>query len=193
MADADSLLHDAQYAFSCITFGDSPDNRRHAARAKSLCNKIIRRFPASFHADEAHAILRRLGEEAYVSKMPARHRHVTQAKHHADPKPLARPRASRPVPAPRASQPVPVQSVDEDVRLDWGGLVAIVLGAPKVLLIMIFVAAAFLYGIFGPLLVVPLVVLVLLTGPFRSTLKREQRRQMNEFVRRVNAYIAERR
>ena len=64
MATAEQMLNEAQYAFANITFGESLANARHAARAKSLARKIIRKFPATTEASEARAILRRLGEEA---------------------------------------------------------------------------------------------------------------------------------
>ena len=70
MATAEQLLNEAQYAFANISFGESFANTRHAARAKSLCRKIIRKFPATMEAGEARAILKRLGEEAYTSEMP---------------------------------------------------------------------------------------------------------------------------
>ena len=51
----------------------------------------------------------------------------------------------------------------------------------------------FLFSILGPLLVLPLIALVLFTGPFRSMLNRSQRKQANEFIARANAWIDDRR
>ena len=58
MASAEHLLHEAQFAFNSITYGDSRANRRNAARASKLCRKIIRKYPGSMEEHEAHAILR---------------------------------------------------------------------------------------------------------------------------------------
>ena len=176
MANAEKLLHEAQFAFQNISFGESRDNKRNAARAKSLCMKIIRRHPTSVEAGEAHAILRRLGEEAYTSKLAVQHQHQPQSVHHSKPKPLARPATS-----------------GEMEALNWTGLLAMLFEMPKIVLAMLILAGLFLFGIFGPLLFVPLVLIVLFTGPFRQSLKQEQRAQMNEFTARLNDYIAKRR
>jgi hypothetical protein len=63
---------------------------------------------------------------------------------------------------------------------------------PKALLGLIALAGLFLFGILGPFLFIPLVLLVMFTGPFRQMLKPEQRREMNEFIVRANDYIEER-
>ena len=78
MASAEKLLHEAQFAFQSISFGESRANNRNRSRAMSLCKKIIRKYPASMEAAEAHAVLRRLGEEAYSSKMQVQHVHTSQ-------------------------------------------------------------------------------------------------------------------
>ena len=57
---------------------------------------------------------------------------------------------------------------------------------------MIAFAGFFLFGILGPFLFVPLVLFVLLTGPFRRALKPEQQFEMNAFVARINAFVAAR-
>ena len=182
MATAEQMLNEAQYAFANITFGESLANARHAARAKSLARKIIRKFPATMEASEAHAILRRLGEEAYTSEMEVRHRHVTQAEHHTKWKPLAAQRK------PRVGQ-----QAGRGDTLDWGGLVGLLFGLPKAILFALIVAGSVLFSLFGWLIVVPLVALVLFTGPFRSLLQPAQRDQLNEVVVRINALIDEQR
>ena len=91
MASAEKLLHEAQFAFQSISFGETPENKRNASRAKSLSLKIIRKHPNSMEASEAHAILRRLGEEAYSSKMSKQHQHIPQSVHHSKARSLARP------------------------------------------------------------------------------------------------------
>lgn len=178
MASAEQLLNEAQYAFQSISSGESPDNKRNASRAVSLCKKIIRKFPASSYTAEAHAILRRLGEEAYMSNLSVAHRHIAPSEHHTAPtqKPLTRP-AGRNVTVP----------------FDWAGLLAVILVTSKTVLAVIAFFGILLFGLFGPLLLLPLVAFVLLTGPFRQLLKPQQRQDMNVFVARANAFIEERR
>jgi len=178
MASAEHLLHEAQYAFQCISFGESRDNRRNASRARSLCKKIIRRFPTSTEAHGAHAILKRLGDEAFTSKISSQHRHVSQATHHQKPPPARDPRNSF------------TGAADAEV-LDWAGLVRWLFMLPKVVLAMIVFAGIFLFGIFGPFIFLVLIAFVLLTGPFRQMLKPAQRKELNAFVKRVNAYVDE--
>jgi hypothetical protein len=187
MANAEKLLHEAQYAFQSISFGETPDNRRNASRALSLCKKIIRKYPASMEASEAHAILRRLGEEAYSSKMSSRHRHVSQATHHQAP---SRTRTPMRTPTPEQQRTFVVH--DEIEALDWGALVKLIFTVPKYVLGLIVFVSLFLFGLFGPLLFVPLVAFVLFTGPFRQMLKQEQRNNLNTLVQRINALVAER-
>ena len=57
---------------------------------------------------------------------------------------------------------------------------------------LILVGGFFLFGVLGPLLFVPLVLLVLFTGPFRGMLKPEQRRQIDDIVASINRAIEER-
>ena len=179
MANAEKLLHEAQYAFQCISFGETPENRRNAAKATSLCKKIIRKYPASMEASEAHALLRRLGEEAYSSKLSKRHRHVSQATHH-----------QAPSPTPEQQRTFIVH--DEIEALDWGALVKLIFTVPKVVLGLIVFVGLILFGLFGPFLFVPLIAFVLFTGPFRQMLKQEQRNNLNALVQRINAFVAER-
>ena len=82
MASAEQLLHEAQYAFSCITYGESRQNRRNASRASSLCKKIIRKYPGTMEASEADAILKRMGERGYTSNLAVVHRHKSPREHH---------------------------------------------------------------------------------------------------------------
>lgn len=180
MASAEHLLHEAQYAFQCISFGESRENKRNAARAKSLSNKIIQKFPGSTEAAEAHAILRRLGEEAYSSELSRRHRHLPESAHHRAPEPAAK------------RQNLSVGKGDVE-RLDWSGLIARMLMIPKGVLAMIAVAGFFLFGVIGPFLFLPLLVLLLLTGPFRQMLKPGQREEIEALIVRANAFIAEQR
>jgi hypothetical protein len=179
MASAERLLNEAHYAFASISYGESLANKRHAARAKSLCRKIMRRYPTSMEAREARAILRRLGEESYVSTLPDQHRHMTQTSHH-----LGRKSGIAPVPA--------VNSAGSPA-FDWGGLLAVILMTPKIVLGILGAVAFALFALLGPIVLMALVALVALTGPFRSMLAPAQRKQIDEFVVRANEFIEERR
>jgi len=178
MASAEQLLNEAQYAFQSVSSGESPDNQRNASRARSLCNKIIRKFPTGTEAAEAHAILRRLGDEAYTSHLSIEHRHITPSEHHTSPtpKPQARP-----------------THYDEAALFDWAGLLSVIFATSKTVLGVFVFFGVILFGIFGPFMLLPLIVFVLLTGPFRQLLKPRQRQQINAFITRANAYIDERR
>ena len=186
MASAENLLHEAQFAFQSISFGESLSNTRNAARARSLCRKIIRKYPASMEASEAHAILRRLGDEAYTSQMAVQHRHVPASVHHRSPTPR---QAALRTPVREEQRTFIVH--DEIDTLDWSGLVGWLFTIPKVVLGMIVFAGFLLFGLFGPFLFLPLLAFVLFTGPFRQMLKQEQRDSLNALVQRINVFIAE--
>src|SRR5210317_1601348 len=178
MASAEKLLHEAQFAFQSISFGESRANDRNRSRASSLCRKIIRRHPATMEAAEAHAILRRLGEEAYSSKMEVQHVHTSSREHH------------------RAPRTDPEIRLGEDVEMEafnWAELMSLLFMLPKLVFGIAAFAAFLLFGIFGWFIFLPLVAFVLLTGPFRQMLKPEQRREMNTFVAKANAFIEEQR
>ena len=184
MASAEQLLNEAQYAFQSISSGQSPDNNRNASRASSLCKKIIRKFPTSSYAAEAHAILRRIGEEAYTSHLGVEHRHTTQAKHHT---------ALAPMPKPKSKPLVSPTRHDEIVPFDWAGLLAVILVTSKTVLAVIAFVVVFLFGILGPFMFLAFIALMFLTRPIRQLMKPQERQKMNEFVVRANAYIEERR
>ena len=186
MASAEKLLHEAQFAFQSISFGESPANKRNASRAKSLCLKIIRKNPTSMEASEAHAILRRLGEEAYSSKMDIQHQHQPQSVHHSKPLTFSKPARS-------TDMRIPTATGDSTETLNWSGLLELLFAMPKIVLASLVVAGFLLFGLFGPFIFVPLILFVLFTGPFRQTMKQEQRDQMNAFIVKVNDYIVERR
>ncbi len=184
MVNAEQLLNEAQYAFQSVSYGESRDNKRNASRAANLCKKIIRKFPTSSYAAEAHAILRRLGEEAYTSHLKVEHRHTTQAEHHT---------VATPMPRPKPKTSARSTHHDEMVPLNWVGLLAVIAVTSKTVLAVIAFFGILLFGLFGPLLLLPFIAFVLLTGPGRQLLKPQQRRNMNVFVARANAYIEERR
>ncbi len=179
MASAEQLLNEAQYAFASISYGESLDNKRHAARARSLCRKIIRRHPTGMEASEARAILRRLGDETYVAPIPDQHRHMTGASHHLGTE--------------SETSSANIANAAGGPAFDWGGLLAVLLMTPKIVLGILGALAFALFALVGPFMLVALVALVVLTGPFRSLLVPAQRRQLDEFIARANESIAERR
>ncbi|MDJ0712231.1 MAG: hypothetical protein QNJ14_17715 [Woeseiaceae bacterium] len=197
MATAEKLLHEAYFAFNNVSYGETPDNKRNKRRATSLCRKILRKYPGTMEASEAHAILMRLGEEAYTSQLAVQHQHITQTAHHA-PKPGDKHRhisqQEHHRPNPRQAAQTPMTAANQEVeKLNWAGLIGWLVTLPRFVLALILLGGFFLFGIFGPFLFVPLILLVLFTGPFRNTLKPEQRRQIDEIVAWVNRAIEEQR
>lgn len=188
MASAEQLLNEAQYAFQSISSGDTGENRRNAARAKSLCKKIFRKYPGSSEAAVAHGIMMRLGEEAFTSQLAVEHQHTTQAEHHTAPTPTPTPTLM-----PKTRTQARTTRQDEMVPFDWAGLLAVILVTSKTVLAVIAFLVVFLFGFLGPFMFLAFIGLLFLTVPFRQTLKPQQRRKINEFVVRANAYIEERR
>jgi len=178
MASAEQLLNEAQYAFQCINAGESRDNGRNASRARSLCKKIIRKFPTSTEANSAHAILRRLGDEAYTTGLGPPHQGVVEHVFHKVQSP--------------ESQQRPTQS-DEAVTLNWTGLLHLIFSTQKSILAVVGIVVVVLFAIFGPFLLIVLIVLFLFTGRFKQMLKPDQGRKMNELIKQINAHIEERR
>ena len=180
MVSAERLLNDAQYAFQSISAGETGNNDRNASRSKSLCKKIIRKYPTSTEAVEAHGLLKRLGEEAFVSNLAVAHRHKPHAEAHESPRP---------------APPVRQESFahdDQTVPLDWSGLLSVILATPKTVLGVFAFIAFVVFGIFGVFIFVPLIAFVVLTGPFRHTMKPAQQDELNKFVIRANAWIDKR-
>ncbi len=83
-------------------------------------------------------------------------------------------------------------SAGDSINLDWGGLMSLLFMAPKIILGVIAVAGVFLFGLFGWLILVPLVLALLVLGPARPFLNRPQRVQMETFIAAANKWIAER-
>ena len=84
MADAGELLREAQYTFHNVSHGESPDNRRNTARAKSLAHKIIRKFPTSAEADQARQILDRLDPDSATPSRQREPEHPFDQRDHHD-------------------------------------------------------------------------------------------------------------
>ena len=178
MANAEQLLNEAQYAFQSITPGDSRDNRRNASRARSLCRKIIRKYATSTEAASALAILRRLGDETYVSNLTARHRHSAVHVAHEVASPVSQ---------------AGFALGDETMTLDWRGLLTLIFNAPKSTLAVIGGLSFVLFAVFGPFLLIPLVALIFFLGPFKDQLKPKQLQTVNELIARTNAYVEDKR
>lgn len=179
MSTAGQLLREAQYAFQCISFGESRDNARNRRRASSISRKIIRKYPGTMEASEAYAILRRLGEESYGSNLAIRHQHISQQEHH-------KPADSMKVVENRTF--VTDSDVDS-ATLNWLGLATWLFTLPRAVVGIIIVGGLFLFSVFGPLLFLPLIALVLFTGPLRSTMSSDKQREMNERIHRLNLFI----
>ena len=179
MASAEKLLHEAQYAFASITFADSPGNARNRARARSLCKKILRKYPGTMEAAEAVAILQRMGEVAYVSSIRPRHQHATQNEGQGK-------SASTML---AENRTFITQDAGQDASLNWSGLLSVLLAAPKFVLGILGVFGLILFGILGPLLFVPFVIAFLVLGPFKSILNQRQREQVDSFIVAVNQWI----
>ena len=88
---------------------------------------------------------------------------------------------------------IPTATGDSTETLNWSGLLELLFTMPKIVLASLVFAGFLLFGLFGPFIFVPLILFVLFTGPFRQTMKQEQRDQMNAFIVKVNDYIVERR
>jgi hypothetical protein len=170
MANAEQLLNEAQYAFNSIHYGESRDNRRNAARARSLCKKIIRKFPTSTEAGSARGILRRLGDEAFSSKISEKHQHSTEHR-----------------PMRESAEKIALQ--DPDVQLDWSGIFKLMFKWPTISLLTVAAVFLFFNAIFGSFLLVPLVALVLFFGPLKRSLQPGQAQKVNEAIAKINAYV----
>ena len=113
-----------------------------------------------------------------MSSLDAQHRHSAEHTFHE-------------VPSPASQQRVTQRG--EKVGLDWGGLLHLIFNTPKLILAAVGAVAIVLFAILGPFLLLALVALVLFIGPFKQLLKPTQRRKMNQFITRTNAYVEERR
>ena len=179
MASAEQLLNEAQYAFQCITAGESRDNRRNAARAKSFCRKIFRKYPGSSEAVVAHGIMMRLGEKPFPSNIEVEHQHKDHAQAHG----LAAP----------SPEYTPTVYDKEQLQLDWQGLLAVILATSRTVLAVIGFVGLVLFGYLGPFWLFPLLGVLLLTTPARQFLQPKQQREINDFIARANAWIKARR
>jgi hypothetical protein len=179
MSSAEQLLNEAQYAFQSISAGKSWENARNAARAKSFCKKIFRKYPGSSEAVVAHGIMMRLGENPFPSKIEAEHQHKDHAEAHG----LTAP----------SPEYTPTVYNKEQLQLDWQGLLAVILATSKTVLAVIGFVGLILFGYLGPMMLLTLLGALLLTTPARQILKPQQQNEINSFIARANAWIKARR
>lgn len=172
MATAEKLLNEANYAIQSITAGDSRDNRRNAARASALCRKIIRKHPTSTEARSAHAILRRLGDEAYASNLSSRHQHSIEHK------PLEVSTSQ--------STPAKLTQSGEDGGINWRGILGLILKAPMSVLVVVGGLIIFLFAFGGPLIWVLLLTLVIFSGPVKQLLNSAKIQDLNKLIAKAN-------
>jgi len=81
VSDAADMLREAQYEFQNVSPG-AMDSKKHAAKAKSLARRIIRKYPDSYEATAAQSLLANLGERVSVPKPRNRHIHAQGNERH---------------------------------------------------------------------------------------------------------------
>ena len=86
-----------------------------------------------------------------------------------------------------------IADAGQSPEFDWGGLLAMLLMTPKVVLGVLGAVLFALFALVGPFLLLALLALVVFTGPFRSLLGPAQRDQVENFIVRANEFITERR
>ena len=183
MATAEQLLNEAQFEFHRISVGNS-SNGRHAARAKSLCRKIFRKYPGTSEAAVAHGIMMRLGEDTPV---PREVREFQQA--HESHQPATVGEVIR-----KATREESLPEAFRDQPLDWGGLLSLLPRASKSVLVFFTVAGLIIFGFLGPLAIVLLSIPVLMfTVPVRRMMPEKKRLPIDVFVAAINGWMADQR
>ncbi|MDJ0655669.1 MAG: hypothetical protein QNJ40_16005 [Xanthomonadales bacterium] len=178
MATAEQLLHQARYAVSSISFGTSRRNRRNASRARSLCRKIIRRYPGSTQAGEAATILRQLGEVNASPGIAAPPRTVSREAQHGKK-------------ARQLENSVAGSAAGDDQKVNWGELLGLIFKLPKGVLAALVAIGVLLFFIFGPFLLVVLIVIAVITlnGSSRKKMKPKQRQEINALIARLKTHV----
>ncbi len=183
MADAEKLLNEAQYAFQNIGYDSDGANRRQTARAKSLATTVMRKYPGSSEASIAHSILLRLGDNSYAPASKNQHAHSaspeSQHSHVAVKAPVSG--------STQLQRPKP--EVGE--QLQWAALIEKIFKLPKWALGVIFVFGMFLFGIFGPFILLPIIILAVMGSPLKSMFPQKSRQESNDVVRKINAWLLE--
>jgi hypothetical protein len=70
-------------------------------------------------------------------------------------------------------------------------LIGAIFQAPKFVIGFLVVGAIFLWEIVGPVILLPLALAIILLGPGRPLLGRQQRDRVNSFIMAANAWIDE--
>ncbi len=185
MANAEKLLNEAQYAFQNIGYDDSSESRKYRSRATRLARKILRKYPGTTEAASAHSLLLRLDEEGYATTTKNVHTHSSgvESKHNHY----------------KLRTPIMQDSntggadLGSDVQLRWGDLLARIFSLPRPVLAVFFIVGMFLFGLFGPFILVPIVVLVLLASPLKSVFPNKTQRSSEDAIQKINAWLAEER
>ena len=186
MANADELLRDAQYAFQSISFGDTRENRRNSARAKSLAQKIIRKFPDSIEARQARSILDKLQGRTHSPRFEHDHSSVSQGRlNESTLRPIVL-QVERTVE--RAGSPMTYEQ-QEDVKLSWRkiwtGFVQLELSKQLAVIAGVVLVAAF-FGIFPFVLIG---VAIYFSGRIGKQNPIVFRRIRYEFMKPVDAWL----
>ena len=187
MAGAEELFHEAQHEFNSITYETSRKNRRHAKKARSLSKKILARYPGTPEAQMAASFLWRLGDETYAKQF--QHQHTSQdARLESSPDMPHRHELKTPLLSSHSSGEVPASGSESaaPAQLDWARLISWLFGLPKALQVGLVAGAVFLFSVFGFLILLPLVVFILATGPLRSVIGTENQRQLDSVIAGIN-------
>ena len=180
MAGAEKLLNEAQYAFQNIGYDSDGANHRQIARAKSLVQQVIRKYPDSSEASIAHSILLRLGDDNYalVSKNQHTHSAAPESQHsHVERTPVS------------GSSQLQRTKHASDEQLQWAALAERVFNLPKWSLGVIFIFALFLFGLIGPFILLPVIILVVMGSPLKTMIPQKPRHESDQFVRRINTWL----
>ena len=201
MATADELLREAQYAFHSISFCNTRENRRNKARAKSLSQKIIRKFPDSIEARQARSILDKLQGTAHTPRFE--HNHASDSERRLNESPLKpiglwvespaersgeRAASTTNRPADNEREPISYEQ-QEDAKSSWrkigAGFVRLELSKQLAVIAGVVLVAAF-FGIFPFVLIG---VAIYFSGRLEKQNPVVFRRIRSEFMKPVDAWL----
>jgi hypothetical protein len=184
MADAGELLREAQYAFHNVSHGNSPDNRRNTAHAKSLARKIIRKFPTSMEAGQAQQILERLDPDSatlsiqrgpeHQFKQIDRHEQIEQHHRLADSSPS-------------------IGGRKRPVNRDWKKLLQALTHLKSFERNLLLVGAFFLVTLMPFAALTIAATIIFLAGPFEKYHPQGTQDVLDKFYAQTDAWIAKRR
>jgi hypothetical protein len=86
VSSAEKLIHEAQHAVANVSPG-STDEKKYAARARRLANRILRKYPTGIEADQARMIIDNLDRvPRRTIRTPLPHKvHVPESPHTSHP------------------------------------------------------------------------------------------------------------